>query len=318
MDKPDYDILFRYFKGEATGNEEEMIAGWLQESQENREEFRNARFMFTGMALYAADSRKSAGAKRMKRPGRTIRLISGIAASLILLAGIGYLSYRYGVTTVSDELNVVEVPAGQRLRLTLNDGTVVWLNSGARLEYPVAFSHRSRKVELSGEAFFKVSRDASRPFSVRTFASDIRVIGTEFNVDADEKFNRFSVALLEGSVAVSNRISPEEGSIVLRPDDILNLENGKFIIGHLEDESSLCWKEGLIYVNGLTFPELMAKFEQAFDVTIDIQCDTMPDIGSLGGKIRVSDGIEKALNSLRFAADFTFETDSEHNIITIH
>lgn len=119
--------------------------------------------------------------------------------------------------------NSIYVPAGQRMELTLADGTHVWLNSEARLEYPVLFAQDVRRVRLSGEALFEVAHDKSHPFVVETFASDIRVLGTRFNVDADEEHRRFSTALLEGCVRISNRLDPAQASIVILPNERVDL-----------------------------------------------------------------------------------------------
>lgn len=312
------EILFKYFRGEATREEEAAIAEWLKTGPDARKELRDARFMFVGLALNA-DPAKAGGKK--KKPDALRKVVvwtAGIAASLLLLAGVGYATYDYGYDAVAEQVNVIEVPAGQRMNLTLNDGSRICLNSGARLEYPVAFSGKKREVKLSGEGLFDVEHDASKPFIVNTFASKIEVLGTKFNVDADERHGRFTTALIEGSVRIENTLDPSQPHIILKPDDIAGLSCGRIVVNKIRGESPTCWTEGLIYVNGLTFPELMAKFEKAFDIKIVIEMEKMPDLGALGGKIRVNEGIEKALGSLQYAADFDYSLDSASNTVTIH
>ena len=74
--------------------------------------------------------------------------------------------------------------------MTLQDGTVVWLNSETKMRYPVQFSGQNREVWLEGEAYFKVAKNEKQPFVVKTENMDVRVLGTEFNLKAyaDEKW----------------------------------------------------------------------------------------------------------------------------------
>lgn len=111
----------------------------------------------------------------------------------------------------------VAAPEGQRINLTLQDGTNVWLNSGAEIEYPSLFAGNSRQVRLSGEALFDVSRDTRRPFVVETFACKVEVLGTRFNVNADERHDVFSTALMRGSVRVSSLADPQQQVVLQTP-----------------------------------------------------------------------------------------------------
>ena len=103
----------------------------------------------------------------------------------------------------------------------------------------------------------------------------------------------------------------------MKPDDIVNLSNGRLFVETIRDPEALCWTEGLVRISGLPFDELMAKFEQVLDVKIVIARNSIPDIGKISGKIRVNDGIENALHILQYAADFSFEKDEETNVVTI-
>ena len=99
-------------------------------------------------------------------------------------------------------VHTVVVPEGKDMKLTLSDGTEVWLNANSRLAYPTVFNGRERKVELQGEAYFKVAHDARHPFIVDAGGMQTRVLGTEFNVDASDA-KRPHVTLVQGSVKVS-------------------------------------------------------------------------------------------------------------------
>ena len=95
------------------------------------------------------------------------------------------LGYAGADSVASGRQNKVSTPRGGEFRITLGDGTQVWLNAESELSYPVVFAGGRREVELRGEAYFEVARDAARPFIVKTAAMDVRVLGTSFNVCPD-------------------------------------------------------------------------------------------------------------------------------------
>ena len=140
-----------------------------------------------------------------------------VQAAAMLAIGLfvgGYISKERTYDMLAGQINTLQVPYGQRLKFTLPDGSSVQLNSGARIEYPTVFKKNLRKVKLSGEAVFDVEHDEDRPFVVETFASDIRVLGTKFNVIADERHQRFSTALLRGRVQITNRLDPMQKDLI--------------------------------------------------------------------------------------------------------
>lgn len=313
-------ILFRYIKGETTPEEDMQVALWMERDPENHQrELDRIRFLYHFSLLHGPEIEHQIGRQRprMLSLRRLARHAVRVAAAVVLLAAGAYTA-RYKIyDEITAQTTVFQVPYGQRVELTLPDGSAVWLNSGARIEYPAVFRRDARQVRLEGEAYFEVSHDAARPFSVETFASRISVLGTRFNVVADEAHDRFTTTLLEGRVQVTNRVDPSQPDIIMKPNDIVNLSNGRMRIGTLADDEALCWTQGLVSIGGLAFDELMAKFERVFDVKIVIARPTLPRIGRISGKIRVNDGIDNALHILQYAADFTYERDAETNTVTI-
>lgn len=314
----DREVIYRALRGEATPDELEQVARW---HAENPEEFQRhvdeVHMQIDMMELYGEEIRP---AGRNVGPWRAAVRIA-LQAAAILAIGLfvgGYIGKEHTYDMLAGQINTLQVPYGQRLKFTLPDGSVVQLNSGAKIEYPAVFHKKLRKVTLSGEAVFDVEHDAKRPFVVETFASNIRVLGTKFNVVADERRQRFSTALLEGRVQITNRLDPAQKDIILNPSDIASLANGHLVIEPITDPEILCWTKGLINISGLPFDELMEKFEQAFDVKINIALEHLPDIRNVSGKIRVNDGIDKALHILQYTADFSYKKNSETNIVTIY
>lgn len=309
------DLLFKYFRGETSQREEERILTWVERSPENRKEFSDAHVLYAGLALYAPMKTERRRYHRISR--RIARYTAQIAAAVALVIGTAYLARTFYRDSLSEQQIAICVPAGQRMQITLPDGSHIRLNSGTVLEYPVVFARNSRRVKLSGEALFEVAPDAKKPFVVETFASDIQVLGTKFNVLADEARSEFSTTLITGRIKVTDRTDPAE-TFVLSPHDKVSLIHGKLRKTSVPDFSDLCWTEGLIHLKKMPFEKMMATFERAFDVKIRIECEQMPQIKVVSGEIRISDGVDYAFHVLQqVSTDFTYVRNDKTNVIVI-
>lgn len=309
--------IFKYLRGEASEEEKASLDSWLAASDENRRRYRFARFVFEGIAMHSTpDSIRLAGERRRRTFRRIALTVSGIAAAVAVFFISGYLVRNEMDHELSTTFATVEVPSGQRMDLVLEDGTRVKLNSGARLSYPTLFSKDARNVSLSGEAYFDVAREADRPFTVRTFASDVKVLGTEFSIMADEASRTFTATLVEGSVKVMSRINPAE-SLVMKPNDVVTLMDDRLYRSRTDSFEDLCWTKGHIHLKKMPFDEMMALYERIFDVKIVIERDTLPVIDIVSGQVRISDGVDNALHVLAQVSDFTYERDPKTNVIVI-
>ena len=176
------------------------------------------------------------------------------------------------------------------------------------------FAGGERRVKVAGEAMFDVEHDPAHPFVVETFACDVEVLGTKFNVVAEEENGLFSTALFEGRVAVSSRLVPGE-RLVLEPDEMVTLEGKHLCLAQIDNDEEYLWTNGIISLTDQSFSELMHRFEKTFGVTIRIEREPSIRIGQ--GKIRQSVGIDNALQVLQRFADFEYEKDEQNNTITI-
>ena len=199
--------------------------------------------------------------------------------------------------------------------MQLQDGTHVWLNAGTKFEYPPVFLGGERRVKIDGEALFEVTHDAKRPFIVETYAYDVEVLGTKFNVIAQKARNSFSTALLQGKVKVTDHRANEE--ILMNESEIVEYIGGSLQKSHLRGDDPYCWTKGLVSVDNLTFDELMQKFEQMYGVEIVIDRKELPKLHFKTGKFRVSDGIDHALTVLQASSGFNYERNQETGVIRI-
>lgn len=308
------EVIYRYLTGKCSPEEEQQIQEWYQQDPENHQrDIDRVRLVFESVLVHQVIGAVERRPKRIWTFRKAARYAAGIAAGLLLFAGGLYWMRSHTYGEISSQYTALEIPAGQRVSLDLADGTHVWLNSGSRMEYPVVFDRKARRVRVSGEAMFEVTHDADRPFIVETFASEIEVLGTKFNVVADESRSLFSTTLLEGKVKVTSG----EQQVMLQPDEVVSLVNGHLRVSHNDDPVAMLWTEGILSMKGVSFEELMARFERIYDVKIVYECEKIPTIEFASGKIRVSDGIDHALRVLQHVADFSYEWDEEHRVIRI-
>lgn len=326
------ELLYRYFKNEVSPQEVKEIEEWLAADPVTRQrEFDAAHMLFNAMVLQESGwhSEKETGDRKVhavpvsgKGTGRAWwHTACRVAAAVALLAGAGYagmyINQKMMYKDFTSRMNVIEVPAGEMLSLTLQDGTEVFLNGGSRLEYPAVFAKDRRQVHLSGEAYMDAAHNPDRPFVVETFASEVEVLGTEFNVLADEDNGFFSTTLVSGKVKVTTLGTDEYEQVILAPDEKVRIVDNHLVVSRVKAKDDVSWTGGYINLRDVSFVELMRRFESMYGVNIVIARDSIPDVGYLSGKIRVSEGIDFALHILQEACDFTYEKDSGTDTVII-
>lgn len=313
------ELLIKFLKCETTPEEERLLVDWLESDPEHRKELDSMQLIMEGMALCAPELQDITSDKTSHRVSLFTRLAKiSVAASIaiIIAAGIGYNYISEKLDNLYNQRTMINVPEGQRIHMTLGDGTEVWLNSSAKLEYPSIFSGNKRLVKLSGEAMFNVKHNEKQPFIVETYACNIEVLGTKFNINANESSNSFSVALMAGSIKLTNKLN-QENSIIMKVNEIATLKDGLLQLKNIENHDEYLWTEGIISIHDISFVDLMSKFEKIFNVQIEIRSKKIPNISYNRGKIRVSDGIDHALKILQLSSEFTYKKDPETGVITI-
>lgn len=309
-------LLYKFLQNEASEDEIKDVLAWLDADSANQKYFDELDNMLNAARVNSLETRKS-----LPQPVPVWRSVGiwtmRIAAVLCLCLGVSY----FAATKIFDRkafnnMTSIFVPNGERISMTLGDGTTVWLNSGTTLEYPAVFAHGERRVKVSGEAMFDVKSNPQHPFIVETFACDIEVLGTKFNVEAHEDVGLFSTDLLRGKVCVNNRLDKND-HVMMEPNQTVHLENGKLLLEVQDNADKLLWTDGILSITGMRFEEVMAKFERCYDIHVKILRDDLPQIEFQRCKLRISDGLEHALSVLQHAAEFSYERDITTNTIYI-
>ena len=315
------EYIFKCFRNELSEKEKADLDAWIAEDEANAGMYKEALVEYEYLLINGdVDALKEMAP--VSHSGRTgivrtiVKAAIGVAAAVAIFFTATWLSdYRMQKELSRNLITATALP-GQIVSMGLPDGTSVQLNSGATMYYPAMFKGKEREVRLEGEAFFEVAHDSKKPFIVKTFASDIEVLGTKFNVNADRNAGEFSVTLAEGSVQVSSLADPGR-IIVMKPDEKVYMADGKLMVKRTKVKDEIRWKDGIIDIDGLDFDELIDKLEMAFGVDIVIDRETLPEFKYTGGRLRVSDGIEYALNVLRNGSDFTWSKDFRTGTIYI-
>ena len=160
----------------------------------------------------------------------------------------GGLNYQVEDTSTCAETtyNEITVPRGGEYKVTLSDGTRIWVNSESYIRFPVVFQGDERRIWVAGEVFLEVAKDAERPFIVNTEKLDVKVLGTRFNVRAYPDEKCVQTTLVEGCVQVDN----SRGEVaVLHPSEqlVYDVRDGNHEVREVDTELYVSWKDG-VYV----------------------------------------------------------------------
>ncbi|MBD1261676.1 FecR domain-containing protein [Maribacter polysiphoniae] len=167
--------------------------------------------------------------------------------------------------------NTLSLPKGKTFRIMLSDGTAVNMNAGSSLRYPVNFrSNESRRVFLTGEAYFDVAKDKERPFIVSSGNLEVEVLGTEFNVSSYSEDAHIEVVLVEGAVNLNTKGELEENPIELSPGQrgSYSRDSKNIHIDTVNTNMYTSWMQGHLVFRELTFDQILTKLERHYNIEI--------------------------------------------------
>lgn len=165
----------------------------------------------------------------------------------------------------------IDIPYGEKFRLKLSDGTMVWLNSGSSLSFPERFNpqDKKRKVILDGEAFFEVTSNEENPFIVQTSEINIKAVGTQFNVSNYKDNSTIRTTLNEGKVIVYHSMDKHKNITLLPDEQVLFLKSSKeFKKAKVDSKLHNSWINNRLILNHMKFSELVKVLERKYNVEI--------------------------------------------------
>lgn len=208
-------------------------------------------------------------------------------------------------------INTISTPVGGQYQLILPDGSKVWLNSMSSLRFPVVFKEKTRTVELSGEGYFEVAKDAKKPFVVKIGETEVEVLGTHFNIMAYSDELNNETTLLEGSVKVSSKKSSK--SVILTPGQQAQIGTSNLIrVRNVNVEEITAWKNGYFQFNRDDIQSVMKDIVRWYDVEVVYEGDIPEE--QFVGKIRRSVTLSQVLKILEYSK-VNFKIDGRKIII---
>ena len=205
----------------------------------------------------------------------------------------------------SGQRSTVRVPEGGEYRVVLSDGTKVWINSGSELTFPMNFGKGERVVELKGEAYFDVAKEAERPFVVCVNGVDVTALGTEFNIAAVQGGDEVLTTLVNGSVRVVN----EEGAdCILTPAEQAVCKKGVVGIEVQKVNTNLytSWKDGYYAFDKQPLGEIMRTLERWYDIHV-VFADSVAGKLRFSGRLKRYEDIDNLLTMIKLTNDVDFE-----------
>lgn len=314
--------LDKYFLGGLSDPEKKALFDRIESSPEEKAEFIRMQNTVTISQLGEQKGDREWALHKMEELGgrinrkRThklyINLTKYAAIIAILLVNIWLVADKFLPEEKTMLYTKIEVPKGQRIFMTLQDGTEAWLSPRSVIKIPNEFSKNERSVELDGEGFFWVTKDAKRPFIVKTRNYNIKVLGTRFNVFAYSESERFETNLVEGRVQVIDNSRPEE-NLMLQPNEMVSLKNGVLVKSTATFNNEEYLKSGVFYFSNKKFSEILDYLTLWYKVKFDVRDSAQID-KYVSGKFRQSDEIERILKALQGVHHFRFEINNKEEI----
>jgi ferric-dicitrate binding protein FerR (iron transport regulator) len=185
----------------------------------------------------------------------------------VIKTGNGELQYDAPQNGGQPVFNKIATPRGGQYTITLPDGSRVWLNASSSLRYPAVFNGGGRVVELEGEAYFEVAKQAGRSFVVKVDDMEVKVLGTHFNIMAYNDEPAVKTTLLEGAVEVkkaglARKLKPGQGASLHRQSGTLEL------LPEVNTEEAVAWKNGFIQFEGNDIRSAMRQIARWYDVEV--------------------------------------------------
>ncbi len=349
-------LLIDFITGEIDPADKKTVKEWIHQSAENEKYFYHIRDIWESSgAVKKNDSVHTE--KSLKRIRKKIHAnqpvstavfqqIIRIAAVFLLAFALGllveYLFSPLNFSNTANQYNITETPRGSKSKIILADGTVVWLNAGSKLTYPVNFSKKERLVELEGEGFFEVKKNERKPFIVQASDIKIKALGTSFNVKAYAEEGTIETTLVEGLVAIQKEM--EEEAILLKPNqkatfykesntekvetitkkdettgtaqlrtEKQNPVQGKVVVDeHVDAVVNTSWKDNQWIIRNKTLGDLAVEIERKYNVSIIINSESLKTFRYTG--TIEDEPLEQVLSLISMTSPLKYRIDGKNVI----
>jgi transmembrane sensor len=231
----------------------------------------------------------------------------------------GELKYEGKALTIDHSpltINTLATPKGGQFTLVLPDKTIVWLNAASSITYPTSFTGAERSVEITGEAYFEVAKNAAKPFRVHFTSAgrqgEVEVLGTHFNINAYDDEAAVKTTLLEGSVKVKSEVGSQKSdkniqtsdlrpqtSVILKPGEQVSLTSNLSRPIPVETEAAVAWKNGEFLFRKADIETILKQAARWYDLEIEYPNGKPKDL--FNGGVRRNVNLDKFLTILEIS-----------------
>lgn len=364
MDDQLNEIIISYLKGETTIDEQQKLVKWLEESPENKKLFDQFSDIWFSTAKGLQNKLNFNSLEALKKVNHKIDLTDEqqprkkiisitrfqafmrIAAVVIITFGVSYSAFwllNSGKRVAgTDFITEVTAPIGSKSKVTLPDGTKIWLNAGSTIRYSGDFNKINREIKLEGEAYFDVTKNKNMPFIVHTLSNiNIRVLGTAFNLKAYPHEGLIETTLVRGSLIVEQTGSKQKRETTLAPNQRATYikTDGKIFLSEVdkqtikkeapqkleqikgkvlfapkvETEIFTSWKDNKLVFRNEGFESLAVKLERWYGVKINFVGDEIKNY-HFNGAIE-NETINDVFHIISYTLPIKYSI--QHNIITV-
>jgi len=317
-------ITVKYLSAEASAEEEQELLAWLSQNGDHRRWFRSLKDAydlgqfekhFKGSDTAAEWLKLLRRIKPVAKPtpaANPFRIMLRYAAIFVL----GLLCMKVADTffnqkqpaAVNEFTTQIETGKGERSKVILPDSTVVWLNACSSISYDSDFGVKTRKINMKGELYFEVRKDAAKPFLVCTDSLTYRVTGTSFNVYSFDNDNIESFVLIEGSVILEIRDYGTE----IKPGEIIEFDKTARKIRRQQTNLAIHtrWRYGELMFDKMSFENLAKRLERNFNVSFVFENEKVKN-ESFGGTFRHYDSLETILKVISTSTPVKYKIEKD-------
>ena len=283
------DLISRYFAGEASPEEIQHLSGWVSEETAHRRLFEeyhktwllleqskigsslNIDSEWNQLASLISFEPLKSEPKILPFKGKEKKAGSGILNAWRIAAGFAVLAVLSAVLFYffSGPRMVILTANNGNLEKVLPDGSVVTLNKGSILEYPTRFASGTREIKLTGEAYFNVAHDRTKPFVVSVDEARIQVLGTAFNVNTNAGDGKMTVVLTTGRISLYFSDNPSE-TLVLQPGEKAEISKTERKINRNlnADPNYMSWKTGMLVFENAPLEQVVNSLNNTYHCSI--------------------------------------------------
>jgi transmembrane sensor len=319
------ETIDRYHLGQCTPEEQYAVERWLASDEvemsfpqhTDLEALENKGWKKLSSRYSLADQPVPSRAFKLSHYSKIWQLV----ACVVLVAGAVcgyYLNLGWGNSIRPQMLVYKEVKTlkGQKLAVTLSDGTMVWLNATSKLRFPLVFAGKQRSLEFSGEAYFKVAKDPSKPFVIHTAKTKVQVLGTRFNLRALATETATSVVVQEGKVKFTADAGQQQLILTANKRGVYDTTVPSVPTMNTETVYAgkyMAWKNNELVLDNLTVADAALVLERWYNVEIRVDREGLRKERYTGSFSNPS--LKKVLESMGFAVKFKYKQHGQTFIL---